>query len=77
MQFMYFTIATLYMHTLLSHMYVTHTEVERNLVANNIQTLDHWKLFNTLFPQTVAKGPLSQSENLMYRYIILYIVPWL
>lgn len=43
------------------------TEVERNLVACNTQTLEHWKLFNTLFPLTVAKSQLSQAENLMYR----------
>ena len=55
--------------------HILHAEVERNLVANNIQTLDHWKLFNTLFPLTVAKGQqLSQSESLMYRYMytVLY-----
>ena len=56
-------------HPITCTLYSRRAEIERNLVAHNIQTLDHWKLFNTLFPLTVTgKGQLSQSESLMYRY---------
>ena len=48
---------------------LTYSEIERNLVANNTQTLDHWKQFNMLFPLTVSKAGLSQAESLMYRYM--------
>ena len=61
-------------HLTLPH-HTSHTEVERNLAADNVLTLNHWVLFNELFPlsylsPSLPSSPsrqLTQSESMMYR----------
>ena len=44
-------------------------EVEQNLAIGRTQSesLDHWKICDTLFPSTIAKNRLSLAENIKYR----------
>ena len=44
-------------------------EVELNLAVDNVQTLNHWKQLNDLFPLTLNTRDPSQLESVMYRYV--------
>ena len=46
-------------------------EVEQNLS----ESVDHWKICDSLFPSTIAKSQLSVAENIKYRLVSLKI-PW-
>ena len=46
-----------------------YVEVEQNLIVGRIQSesVDNWKICDTLFPSTITKCPLSVAENIKYR----------
>ena len=48
-----------------------YTEVEQNLIVGRAQleSVDHWKICDTLFPSTIAKCQLSVAENIKYRLV--------
>ena len=50
----------------------THTEVERNLAADNVLTLNHWHQFNEYFPTSIPSpdsNQLTQMESMVYRCV--------
>ena len=48
-------------------------EVEENLIVGRTQSesVDHWKICDTLFPSTITKCQLSVAENIKYRLVNL------
>jgi ankyrin repeat protein len=46
-------------------------QVELNLAVDNVQTLNHWKQLNDLFPLTLNTRDPSQLESVMYRHCII------
>ena len=50
-----------------THLIVVSSEVESNLAVDNIQTLNHWKQLNDLFPLSLNTHDPSQLESIMYR----------